>query len=111
MRCRKLRDTESSADHDATVRRYASFLLSFTGEDEVVFALHHTDDGHELDDASVTQYPVYAAKQDGLDQGCAVVVLDATKDYVTTDFALILGQAPSEALKVRSRNSRAQSCL
>ncbi|KAJ4397461.1 Non-ribosomal peptide synthetase [Gnomoniopsis smithogilvyi] len=103
VRCRKLRDAESSADREAVARRFASFLLSFTGEDEVIFALHHAGDArsstYELDDASVSQYAVYAVKQDDPDQECTVAILDATQEYVTTDFALVLGQAPSEALK------------
>lgn len=111
MRSRKLRDAEASADREAIARRYADFLLSFTGEDEVVFALHHASDDctptkYELGDTSVTQSAVYATKQDTSDQECKAFILDANEGYLTTDFALVLGQAPSEALKVRLRKIR-----
>lgn len=104
VRCRKLRQADSSADREAIARKYADFLLSLTGEDEVVFTLHQASDDqpstHELDDSSATHYAVYATKQDGPGQKCTTIILDASEEYVTTDFALILGHAPSEALKV-----------
>lgn len=114
VRCRKLRDTKASADRDAIARRYADFLLSFTGEDEVVFALHHASDDrvsttYALGDASVTQSAVYATKQDSSHQECTAYILDSSEGYLTTDFALVLGQAPSEALKVCLR--KVQECL
>lgn len=112
VRCRKLREADSSSDREVIARRYANFLLSLTGEDEVVFALHHaTDDQssmYELDDASGTQHAVYATKQELPDKECTVAILAASEGYLTTDFALVLGQAPSEALKVCSDNCRSQ---
>lgn len=116
VRCRKLRDTEASADREAIARRYADFLLSFIGEDEVVFALHHASDDrasttYELGDASVTQSAVYATKQDSSGQECTAYILDASEGYLTTDFALVLGQAPSEALKVCLRKVRSVSTV
>lgn len=114
VRCRKLRDADASADRNAIARRYADFLLSFTGEDEVVFALHHANDDrastpYELSDSSVIQSAVYATKQDNSVQECTAFILDASEGYLTTDFALVLGQAPSEALKVCLRKGPAVS--
>lgn len=110
VRCRKLREADASADREAIARRYADFLLSFTGEDEVVFALHHASDDresttYEVGDASVTQSAVYATRQDSSVQECTALILDANEGYLTTDFALVLGQAPSEALKVCLRKA------
>lgn len=114
VRCRKLRDTDASADRETIVHRYADFLLSFIGEDEVVFALHHASDDrastkYELGDTYVTQSAVYATKPDSSDQECTAYILDTVEGYLTTDFALVLGQAPSEALKVCPRKVR--ECL
>ncbi|CAN8101242.1 unnamed protein product [Discula destructiva] len=105
VRCRKLPQDSSSADHQVIARRFANFVLSLTGEDEVVFALHHASDGgqpfmQELDGVSAaTQHAVYATKQDDTAHECTATVLEAHEGYLTTDFALVLGQAPSEALK------------
>lgn len=92
------------------MHRYASFLLSLTGEDDVVFTLHQGTDrtAGDLGETHVTQRAVYATRQkrsDGADdmmlsQTCAATIIDQVHESVTTDFALVIGQAPSEALKV-----------
>lgn len=105
VRCRELQQGAYSTDPKVLARRFADFLLSLTGEDEVVFALHHTSDGEsfmqELEGASATQHAVHATKQDGPAQECTVTILEAHEEHWTTDFALVLGHAPNGALKVR----------
>lgn len=113
VRCRKLRQADSSADREAIARKYACFLLSLTGEDEVVFALHQASDDQSslygVDNSCASHEAVYATKQDGPEQECSVTIFDASEGSMTTDFALVLGQASSEALKVCLRNSQAHA--
>lgn len=115
VRCRSLPRAASSAEPDSIARKYAAFVLSLTGEDEAVFTLHLPRADCRVDEAdggpdetATTQRAVYATKQDlpdGADdpatsQRYTATVIDHSEGYVTTDFALVLGHAPSEALKV-----------
>lgn len=113
VRCRSLPRAVSSAEPDVVARSYAGFVLALTGEDDVVFTLHHSGRGDdaaedEEEEAAGTQRAVYATKQDPSEgtndlkslDACAATILDQAEEYVTTDFALVLGHAPSEALKV-----------
>lgn len=114
--CRQLTPGASSVRPDVLANGFASFLLSLTGDDEVVFTMHDTGatqprvDG-DLEDVPAAQHVVYAAKNDHAGsspdrhtaplQACTAVILEEHGQFIATDFALILGQAPSEALKVQ----------
>lgn len=112
VRCRALPESDCSATPEIIARRYASFLLALTGEDEVAFTLHHIGDDDEIDDISASPRVVYATKQDGHDgahdsptsRRCTAAIINQPEEYTTTDFALVLGKAPSEALKVWRRS-------
>lgn len=112
VRCRSLPHAVSSAEPDVVARNYASFVLALTGEDDAVFTLHHSgrdDTGEDEEEAAATQRAVYTTRQDPSDRAddlnslhtCAATIINQAEGYVTTDFALVLGHAPSEALKVR----------
>lgn len=115
VRCRSLASGASSARPEALANGFASFLLSLTGDDEVVFLMHDTGadqprvDG-ELEDVPAAQHVVYATKHEIAGsspdrhtaplQSCTATIIDQANQFIATDFALVLGQAPSEALKV-----------
>lgn len=119
VRCRQLASGVSSARPDALASGFASFLLALTGDDEIVFTMHNTGaeqprvDG-ELEDLPAAQHVVYATKHESADsspdrhagplQSCTATIVDQTNQFIATDFALVLGQAPSEALKVQNRD-------
>lgn len=111
VRCRDLPGADCSADLGVVVHRFASFLLSLTGEDDVVFTLHQGKDrtAGQFGETDVAQHAVYATRRDRSDiandpvtsHTCAATIIDqVVHEYVTTDFALVIGHAPSEALKV-----------
>lgn len=94
------------------MRQFASFLLSLTGDDEVVFALHHVCDSQQsmqqLDDAFCAISAVYATKPDPLEQELAAIRISRQDHevFLATDFALVIGQPPAESLKVCLRGAQ-----
>lgn len=120
VRCCQLAAGVSSARPDALANGFANFLLSLTGEDEIVFIMHDTGaeqprvDGGLEGRPAATQHVVYAAKQETAGsspdrhtapmQSCTAIIIDQANQFVATDFALVLGQAPSEALKVQMQS-------
>lgn len=108
IRCRTLPEADCSSPPNVIASRYANFLLALTGEDEVAFTLHHVDADHKVHDTAASPRVVYAIRHDEPDvahdlsipQKCTTTIIDQLEGYVTTDFALVLGEASSEALKV-----------
>lgn len=112
VRCHPLAPGVSSVEPHALAHAFASFLLSLTGDDEVVFAMHNTvadqspADGGQQHIVYATKSDIAASSPDRLPaslQSCTATIVNQTNDHtITTDFALVIGNAPSEALKVCS---------
>lgn len=117
VRCCGPTQSDSENNPQALACRYADFLLSFTGEDEAIFRLHHDNSSPqrspETQDANVdlptADHVVYATRDQP--QKCTINVLECREQQITTDFALVFGEAQSEALKVCSLFSVASDRL
>ncbi|KAL1864615.1 NRPS protein [Diaporthe australafricana] len=105
VRCNQLPQSVSQNDPQTLALRYADFILSLTGEDEIVFTLHqatsHPDCSPQTGEAdeqwSPAEQTVYATRDQS--QKCIIAAVDSPEEQIPTDFALVVGEASSEALK------------